>query len=447
MRACWSRQVAHISRCRVTLCRSFSISARPRAESPATKRDTVQAPDSKKPQRILSGIQPTGVPHLGNYLGALRQWKDFQDESISEALSAQRAAAKSTQQEAVNGAQKEVANSSRKQPYHRLYYSIVDLHALTGTINGVDRNQLRKESFASLLAIGLSPNHSNLFFQSDVSHHTELMWILSTIASTGYLSRMTQWKSKLSLDPTTTLFSDSATKKLKLGLFSYPVLQAADILLYKPTLVPVGEDQAQHIEFARTLARGFNAHFGPIPSPYPGKGDSNATTKQRFVFDHIPEPLISPAKRIMSLRNPSKKMSKSDKDPNSRILITDSPHEIHNKLKNAVTDSRDGISYDRQNRPGISNLIEILKHTTRSELSCDEIAKEHQGMSKQTFKTLVANAIIKELEGIREKFEDVMKPGSGELREAYHLGTWRARVTAGHTLSEVKRTLGLQTLE
>ena len=350
--------------------------------------------------------------------------------------------------------------SAQSQPRHLLYYSIVDLHALTGSIPGVDRNRLRKESFASLLAIGLSPKHSALFLQSDIPYHTELMWILSTIAPTGYLSRMTQWKSKLYLDPETSLFSEAATRKLKLGLFSYPVLQAADILLYKPTLVPVGEDQAQHIEFARTLARSFNAHFGPIPSQpdraqidppdetqnEPRDEPHDESASQKYIFDPIPEALISPAKRVMSLRQPLKKMSKSDIDPRSRILITDSPDDIHLRLKGAVTDSELGITYDPQRRPGISNLIEILKHTTRTEMSCEEIAGQHALLSKQAFKEIVAIAVVKELEGVRERFHDLMQPGNVELREAYEKGKRKAMSRAAFTMGEVRKTLGLEPL-
>lgn len=420
MRACWSRQLAPISKCGTSRWRSFNNSTLRQAKTGALGETKARSKHIVTSHTILSGIQPTGVPHLGNYLGALRQWKDFQDESNT------------------------LSSSKQSQPSHNLYYSVVDLHALTGSVDGADRHRLRKESFASLLAIGLLPKHSTLFLQSDIPHHTELMWILSTIASTGYLSRMTQWKSKLSLNPNATLFSDAVTEKLKLGLFSYPVLQAADILLYKPTLVPVGEDQAQHIEFARTLARSFNAHFGPLPLQ--SSETLNDRVSQKFVFDTIPEALISPAERIMSLRQPAKKMSKSDADSKSRILITDTADDIRSKLKSAVTDSEEGISYDRQRRPGISNLVEVLKHVTRSELMCEEIAIQHRNMSKQAFKELVADAIITELNGVRERFLDAMKPGGLELREAYEDGKQKAMKRAEGTMGEVRKTLGLEPL-
>ena len=352
-------------------------------------------------EKIFSGIQPTGVPHLGNYLGALRQWKDLQDES---------------------------ERGSRGEPKQRdaLYFSVVDLHALTGRQTREERLRMSEDSFASLLAIGLKPGLSNIFFQSHVPGHSELMWILSTIASTGYLSRMTQWKNKLELPDDATLSSDVATEQLKLGLFSYPVLQAADILLHGATMVPVGEDQSQHIEFARSLARSFNAHYG---------------NGENILIE--PKPLISPAKRIMSLRDPTKKMSKSHADPKSRILITDTEEEVRAKLKSAVTDNEDGISFDPVKRPGVSNLVEILKHITRSTLSCDEIAQEHLSMSKGTFKSLVADEVIKAFTGFRDHFEEYKQQGDLRLEEAIDLGKKSARQDAGHIMKKVRDAIGL----
>jgi tryptophanyl-tRNA synthetase len=213
----------------------------PSATGPGTNStengDRENSPLASSPalRRAFSGIQPTGIPHLGNYLGALRPWKDLHNEAADE-------------------------RTQRVQHYEQ-YFSIVDLHALTSTTPAKDFKQQRKETFAALLATGIwNNNHTTLFMQSDVPQHASMMWILSTIASTGYLSRMTQWKSKLHLSEDANLDSDEATAKLKLGLFSYPVLQAADILLYQPSIVPVGEDQLQHIEFARVLARAFNSH-------------------------------------------------------------------------------------------------------------------------------------------------------------------------------------------
>ena len=252
---------------------------------------------------IFSGIQPTGIPHLGNYLGALRRWAKLQDEAA---------------------------------PDTTLIYSLVDLHAITIRQDPAQLRRWKKQSLAMLLAAGLDPKRSIIFHQSAVPAHTELMWILSCQASTGYLSRMTQWKDK-------TANERENTERLKLGLFSYPVLQAADVLVHGATHVPVGHDQAQHLEFAREVATGFNHAFG-----------------QEILVP--PETLISPAKRIMSLTEPTTKMSKSHSNPESRILLTDSDSEIQSKIKSAVTDSDYSISYDPEKRPGISNLIDILYH-------------------------------------------------------------------------------------
>jgi tryptophanyl-tRNA synthetase len=180
---------------------------------------------------ILSGIQPTGTPHIGNYIGAVHRWVQFQ---------------------------KEPANRST------LLYSVVDLHALTATMPTAPEvlRRWRRESIAALLAAGIDPKRSILFYQSAVAAHPELMWILSCRASVGYLSRMTQWKSKLSLASSATMLDDRAKSSLKLGLFSYPVLQAADILVYRATHVPVGDDQRQHLEFARECATNFNSAYG-----------------------------------------------------------------------------------------------------------------------------------------------------------------------------------------
>ncbi|KIW56952.1 tryptophan-tRNA ligase [Exophiala xenobiotica] len=360
-------------------------------------------------RRVFSGIQPTGVPHLGNYLGALRQWKFLHDSSANAAL---------------------LSNAKPEQ-----YFSVVDLHALTSTdIPGPERWRLRKESYASLMAIGLKNSlQTTLFFQSDVMYHAELMWILSTIASTGYLSRMTQWKSKLNLPENADIDSDEATAKLKLGLFSYPVLQAADILLYQATLVPVGEDQLQHIEFARSLARSFNSHL-------------RQTAESPNLF-RVPRPALSPARRIMSLKRPTQKMSKSDADPKSRILITDTREEIHAKVKGAITDSEPGISFDPEKRPGVSNLIEILRTVTSISDSAEKIAKDLEHMTMRAFKEMVADNVSECLRGIRESFLDLMEPTNHTLNDEVREGARKAHARASWTMKNVRNSLGLQTLK
>ncbi|KAF8319437.1 Nucleotidylyl transferase [Clavulina sp. PMI_390] len=250
---------------------------------------------------VFSGIQPTGTPHLGNFLGALSNWTRLQSS-------------------AADG--------------DTLIYSVVGLHAITVP---QDPSQLRTDrlnAVASLLAIGLDPARSIIFCQEDVQEHAELAWMLGCFAPMGRLSRMTAYKSKVA-----TMASTANDEKL--GLFAYPVLQAADILLYKATHVPVGEDQRQHLELTRDIAQWFNQRY----------------MSQTFA---LPSTISTPTKRILSLRDPIQKMSKSAKDPKSRILLSDSRDEIARKIRKAVTDSETTISYDPIHRPGISNLLRIL---------------------------------------------------------------------------------------
>lgn len=353
-------------------------------------------------RRIFSGIQPTGVPHIGNYLGALRTWMELQDVKASL--------------------------DTHAQQRFDLHFSVVDLHALTGQQSRDELARHRKETFASLLAIGLGGSLSDVSVQSSIPQHTELMWVLSTVASTGYLSRMTQWKTKLLLPHNTTLGDYKATQNLRLGLFSYPVLQAADILLYRPTAIPVGEDQSQHIEFTRQLAKSFNALYCKEEEPF---------------FPNV-ETMLSPAKRIMSLKDPTKKMSKSDPDPKSRILITDSPALVKSKVMGAVTDSEFGIVYDPERRPGTSNLIEILKHVTKSKEALETIGKDHAAWSKVAFKDMLADEITKELDGIRDSFRQWMRPGNKEFIDAYLRGRTVARSKAANTMHVLRPLIGLE---
>ncbi|KAL2862965.1 30S ribosomal protein S10, mitochondrial precursor [Aspergillus lucknowensis] len=336
---------------------------------------------------IFSGIQPTAVPHLGNYLGALREWSRLQNRGTLDT---------------------------------KLIFSIVDLHALTVPQEGRQLRNWRKEAFATLLAVGLDPTRSTIFYQSSVPQHAELFWILSTVASTGYLSRMTQWKSKLQLPEDASLDSSEVRSKLRLGLFSYPVLQAADILVHRATHVPVGDDQRQHLEFARHIANSFNRIYGPIfPSP---------------------EAVISPAKRVMSLKEPTLKMSKSHPDERSRINLTDSLEDVRIKVKAALTDSEPGISYDPIRRPGVSNLIEIISHLEGR--TCHEIALSYESTSLRVLKDDVANKICRVLAPIREKYYSLMSDGD-HLDTVAEKGARDARANAETTMKKVREVMGL----
>lgn len=272
-----------------------------------------------------------------------------------------------------------------------------------------------------LLAIGLDPTRCTIFHQSDVPAHSELMWILSCQASTGYLGRMTQWKDKTSNEK-------EGNERLKLGLFSYPVLQAADVLVHQTTHVPVGHDQAQHLEFAREIAQGFNHLYG-----------ADTLT--------VPETMISPAKRVMSLTEPSSKMSKSHPNPKSRVLLTDSKETIKAKLKAAVTDSLDGISYDPDNRPGVSNLLDLIYHSEGHADSSTHgsgqaaLAKEMDGMSLRLVKERAAKAVNDVVSPIRERYAEII--GQQEyLDEAAAAGAFKAQINAAETMQKVRKAIG-----
>ncbi|TVY53632.1 Tryptophan--tRNA ligase, mitochondrial [Lachnellula cervina] len=344
-----------------------------------------------RPPVIFSGIQPTGVPHLGNYLGALQQWVRLQNTA---------------------------------HPSTKLLYSIVDLHAITVPQDPEFLRQWKRETLATLLAIGLDPNRSILFYQSSVSAHSELMWILSCTASMGYLSRMTQWKSKLQLKDDASPLDEGSKSKLKLGLFSYPVLQAADILVHRATHVPVGEDQSQHLEFARECVTNFNHAYGP-----------NLVA---------PLTIMSPAKRVMSLQDPHLKMSKSHSDPRSRILITDPPDVIHKKMMAALTDSTNSVSYDPENRPGVSNLLQLLSHFNTEGKSAQELGLVYANFGLGQFKKAVAESISESLAPIRTKYEQVLAADGGRyLDHVWMQGAVKAKESADATMEVVRRAVGL----
>lgn len=370
------------SRTALQQCTSICL-ARPACRRAHSRR--LSSKPESPPNAIFSGIQPTGIPHLGNYLGALRQWVKYQDEAEADTT---------------------------------LLYSLVDLHAITIRQDPKTLREWKRQSMATLMAIGLDPKRSIVFHQSDVPAHAELMWILSCQASTGYLARMTQWKEK-------TAGQRENSEKLKLGLFSYPVLQAADVLVHGTTHVPVGHDQAQHLEFAREVANGFNSVYGDgILTP--------------------PETMISPAKRVMSLVDPNNKMSKSHSNPKSRILLTDSESEIRSKIKSAVTDSEYTFSYDPEKRPGVSNLFEILYHVknTTGQEPMQDLEKELQGVTMPAFKERVADEIQSTLRPIREQYEQIMSK-SKILDDVAREGADRAAGNAALTLKKVKMAVGL----
>lgn len=324
-------------------------------------------------KRVFSGIQPTGAFTLGNYIGAVRNWPLLQDE-------------------------------------YDCIYCVVDQHALT--IRQVPA-ELRKRSYeaaAMLLASGIDPQKSLVFIQSHVPQHSQLAWVLSCNAQYGELGRMTQFKDK----------SSKHADNINTGLFTYPVLMAADIMLYNAHYVPVGGDQKQHVELARDIAQRFNNNYS-----------------ETFV---LPEPMIPKVgARVMSLQEPTKKMSKSDANEKSFVLMTDSADVIMKKFKSAVTDSDGVVRYDTENKPGISNLMGIYSVMTGK--GFEEIEKEFEGQGYGTFKTAVAESVIDTLRPVQDEYNRILsdKPYlEGVLRE----GAEKARYQANRQLSKVYRKVG-----
>lgn len=327
-------------------------------------------------KRVLSGIQPTHDSfHLGNYLGALQQWVELQSS-------------------------------------HDAYYCIVDLHALTVE---VDPALLRKRILASaaqLLAIGINPDKSTLFIQSHVPAHNQLGWVFECITGFGEANRMTQFKDKS---------QKSGADRTVVGLFTYPMLQAADILLYQPELVPVGEDQRQHIELTRDLAQRFNSRYGEVFT-VPGA--------------HI---LKSKAK-IMDLQEPTSKMSKSAASLAGVIELLDTPEANVKKIKSAVTDTGREVTFDEEQKAGISNLLSIFSAITGR--SIPSIEADYAGKGYGDFKKDVAEVVTDSLKPIREAALTYLKD-EGALLEILRVGAERADAVASQTLSEVYHALGL----
>lgn len=323
-------------------------------------------------QRIFSGIQPSGTLTLGNYVGAIRQFVELQDE-------------------------------------YECFFCIVDEHAITVP---QDRLELRKNirSLAALyLASGIDPKKATLFIQSEVPAHTQLGWMLQSISYIGELERMTQYKDKA-----------KEQESVSSALLTYPVLMAADILLYQANLVPVGDDQKQHMELTRDLAQRFNNRFNDI-----------------FTIPDIRLPEVGA--RIMSLQDPTKKMSKSDENQRAFISMLDEPKQIEKKIKSAVTDSDGVVKYDKENKPGISNLLTIYSSCTGE--SIEELEKKYEGKGYGEFKQDVADAVIRLLKPIQEKYDELID--SPELDTILDEGAEHASRVAEKTLRKAKKAMGL----
>lgn len=327
-------------------------------------------------RRIVSGIQPTGSLHLGNYLGAIKKWVELQNSG------------------------------------EEAFYSIADLHAITVPQNPKNLQKGILEMTASLLACGVDPEKCVLFQQSRVFYHTQLCWVLASLTTMAKLGQQAQLREKRNI-----------LQELSTALYLYPVLQAADILLYRATLVPVGEDQISHLNLASFLARTFNKRFG---NTFP-----------------IPQALINEdsSRRLKSLRNPLNKMSKSDQDPRSRINLYDSSDDILTKCKKAVTDCISAVAYDPDNRPGISNLLVI--HSSLTGKSIDTICQEAAGKESGEYKLSMAHEIIEVLRPIREKYHHLINEPA-YLENVLETGAQRAETHAHETWQDVKRKIGIE---
>ncbi|MCT8140402.1 tryptophan--tRNA ligase [Anaerobacillus sp. CMMVII] len=321
---------------------------------------------------IFSGIQPSGTLTLGNYLGAMKHFVELQND-------------------------------------HNCYFCIVDEHAITVPQDAI---QLRKNirSLAALyVAVGIDPNKSTLFIQSEVSAHTQLGWMMQCVAYIGELERMTQFKDK-----------SDGKEAVSSALLTYPPLMAADILLYNTDIVPVGEDQKQHLELTRDLAERFNKKYNEI-----------------FTIPEVRIPKVGA--RIMSLNDPTKKMSKSNPNQKSYISMLDEEKTIIKKIKSAVTDSDGIVKYDKENKPAISNLLGI--YSLCSGKSIEELEKEFVGIGYGDFKQAVGEAVVSTLQPIQERYNQIVD--SKELDDILDLGAEKANQVASKTLAKAKRAMGL----
>ncbi|GAA5916779.1 hypothetical protein JCM8208_004041 [Rhodotorula glutinis] len=362
---------------------------------------------ARKCRVVFSGIQPTGVPHVGNHLGALAQWQRIVKEAAA------------------------LPANSRDS----LFFSVVGLHALTVPQDPARLAIERRDMFAVLLALGLTDPAGGavVFHQDQVPEHAELAWYLNTVTPVNRLMRMTTWKSKLATIRNANSEDEIDDSMLQLGLLAYPVLQAADVLLYKTSHVPVGHDQSQHLELARDLAQIFNR-------AYPGRR-KDGKGKGKGVF-RVPEVMLTTHPRIQSLRDPGQKMSKSAPHPSSKIFLTDSASEIHAKIKSAVTDSTAGVTWDPANRPGIATLLQIYAGYSDDGVGVEEIAARY-GDAKgiMRLKDDLAEVVGESLKGFRDEFARI-RMEEGYLAAEERRGAERAREAAQETMREVRAAVG-----
>ncbi|XJS09989.1 tryptophan--tRNA ligase [Aerococcaceae bacterium WGS1372] len=324
-------------------------------------------------QKVFSGVQPSGIPTIGNYIGAMKGFVDLQDQYDST-------------------------------------YCVVNQHAITVPQDPKTLALMTRQLAALYIAIGLDPNKSTLFVQSDVPAHAQIAWIIQCMTGLGELERMTQFKDKA-----------SKQESINAGLLAYPTLMVGDIILYDANLVPVGDDQKQHLELTRNFVDRFNSRFG-----------DDLLVK--------PEPFIPESGgRIMSLQDPTSKMSKSDTNARGFISMLDTPKQITKKIKSAVTDSIGEVNYDKESQPAVTNLLEIYSSFSRQEIP--SIVENYQGKGYGQFKKDLAEVIVSELEPIQARYEKLMN--GSDLYVILQDGAKKAAQTAESTLERVEKAIGL----
>jgi tryptophanyl-tRNA synthetase len=322
--------------------------------------------------RVFSGIQPTGQKHLGNYIGAIRHWPAYQD--LGEAI-----------------------------------YCVVDLHSISVPYDASALRENTLDTAATLMAAGLDPARCTIFAQSAVPEHSEGAWLLGALATFGELSRMTQFKEK-----------SEGQASVSVDLFTYPVLQAADILLYDTDKVPVGDDQRQHLELSRDIAQRFNSRYGELlklpEAAIPGTGG-----------------------RVMDLQDPTRKMSTTGGTPQGTLLLTDPPDVVRRKIRSAVTDSGREVRREGDGKEGIANLIEIMAIAT--DRTPEEVEASYEGAGYGQFKADVADAVEAMIGPVRERYLE-LRADEGHLLEVLSMGSERAQSIASKTLAEIKQRMG-----
>jgi tryptophanyl-tRNA synthetase len=327
--------------------------------------------------RVFSGIQPTGAKHIGNYIGAMRQYVATQDANPGEAI-----------------------------------FCIVDLHSITVDYDPQDLHDRTLDLAALLFAVGLDPRRCVLFCQSQVTAHAEAAWLLSAVTGFGQLGRMTQFKEK-----------GEGKEFVSAGLFTYPVLMAGDILLYQTDIVPIGDDQRQHLELARDAAERFNSRYG------------KTFTVPRAVYPDV-------GARIMDLQEPTKKMSTTNGTPQGTVLVLDEPDVIRKKFKTAVTDSGREIRYVPDEKPGVSNLLEVLAVATGRAIT--DVEADYDGKGYGELKTDVGEAVVELFRPVQSRYAE-LRSDEGELRRLLRIGAEKAEATAAPTLHQMYERMGFVT--